>query len=370
MFEIIYPISGNYRPVLLVLEWCFASICGEMGIMFCVKYFKLRAKRNVQDLGFSTLCFGLSIAWFFQIMSDYYILGTDILNIGIWVEINARDIIWDAGFIGVMNGGFLFIGLLERHMVFLKKYLGTIIYVVCMGIFVTLLVLNVTFARMFAIVVSFLILGILFIFIWDLTKKVRDKREYKRLAVKLLGSVIFLAIGIIFTVDYYITHFGVEMRLLGICLLLTSFISLCILLLRLPAVALLDWKKSLEELFLIGKSGMCMVQKSFGTRVRELDDSLATSAIMTVNMLIQEMIAAGEQGLSKVKKKNKVIYIFSSALVNAAVISNEDNPAIPPKLKRLVLHFEEIYGSIIQNWNGDAHIFRPVETIIEEILLT
>ncbi len=367
MLEMIYPISGDYRPVLLVLEWCFASICAEMGIMFCIKYFKIRAKRNVQDLGFSALCFGLSIAWFFQIWSDYYISGVEILNLGDWNWASFRTFIWNVGFIGVLAGGFLFIILIERHLIFLRKYLATTIYVICNGIFITLFLWDVIIARMFAFVISFVILGFLFVFIWDLAKKVRHKLGFKNLAFKFLGSVAAFGAGVFFTVDFGIVALGLEWRLLGICILLGSFLSLCIFLLLFPPVALLEWKQSLEQIFLISKAGMCLIQKSYGTRARELDESIVTSALTTANMLIQEMVANGEQGFSKVKKENKMIFIFSSTLVNAAAISNEDNPAIPPKLKQLVLQFEEIYGDIVVHWNGDGSVFRPVETIIEEI---
>ncbi len=168
MLEMIYPITGDYRPVLLVLEWCFASICGEMGIMFCIKYFKVRAKRNVQDLGFSALGFSLSIAWFFQIWSDYYISGMEILTLGVWNGVSFRTFIWNIGFMCVMIGGYLFIILIERHLIFLRRYLVTTIYVICSGIFITLFLWDVIIARIFAFVISFVILGFLFDFNYSL----------------------------------------------------------------------------------------------------------------------------------------------------------------------------------------------------------
>lgn len=363
----IYPITGDYRPVLLLLEWCFAFMCSEMGIMFCVKYFKVHEKRNVQDLGFSALSFGLSAGWYFQIASDYYILGTSTVTVGIWNQASLATIIWDMGFIAVIAGGFLFVMLLERHIIFLKKFLRTIVYAVFAGIFVVLFVWNPNYARTFGAVMTFVILRFLFVFVWDFTKKLRRKPEYKYTAIKFLASVSLFGTGIVLTVDFYLPYFGIEGRLLGICLLIGAFLSLCIVLLRFPAISLLDWKKSLEGVFLISKAGMCLVQKSFGTQVRILDDSITTSAIATVNTLIKEMVASGEQGLSKVKEKSKVIFILSSTRVDGAVISNEDNPAIPPKLKQLVRQFEEIYGNIVLDWNGDGNVFRPVETIIEEI---
>ncbi len=367
MLEVLYPITGEYRPVLLLLEWCFATICGEMGIMFCVKYFKIRQKRNVQDLGYSALCSGLSVGWFFQITSDYYLLESNKLTIGFWNEILLGDLIWNIGFIGVMVGGLLFILVIERHIIFFRKYLFSKIYIACAGIFSVLFVINVIMSRMFAVIISFLILVCLLVLIWDLANKARNLPKYKRVKVRFSVIIATFGTGVLLTVDFGIINSNPELRLLGICLLQASFVSLCISLLLFPAVALLDWKKSLEELFLISKAGICLVQKSFGSHPRVLDESIATSAITTVNMLIQEMVASGEQGLSKVKKKNTVIFIYSSSLVTGAVISNEDNPAIPPKLKMLIRQFEEIYGHIVQNWNGDGSVFRPVETIIEEI---
>src|SRR4030042_5601812 len=153
MLQVAYPIFGEYRLLLLTFDWLFMIASGEMGIIFIINYFKLRDKRNVQNLGFSSLCFSLSLGWFFQIASNYYIDGTLTLTIWTWNTIYVRTIVWAIGFSSVIIGGLIFIVLLDRNVIYLRQYLLTKIYAVSTSIFIVLFIWDAEMARLFVLVI-------------------------------------------------------------------------------------------------------------------------------------------------------------------------------------------------------------------------
>ncbi|HMF34510.1 MAG TPA: hypothetical protein VKK79_24015 [Candidatus Lokiarchaeia archaeon] len=367
MAQLLYPIAGNLSLPLLVVEWICAILRGEMGIIFVVKYFKNREKRTVQDLGFAALCFGFAAAGFIQIIADFNLGEISTAPAGVWAGIDPRTITWNLGFLGIVGSSFTFIILMERHVKFFRKYHFTLIYAILTSIYIAILIWGIAEGKTFALVFGVLIFFSFFAFLREIAGKLRAKSNFPRMLQLLLVAVVFFLIGYVMTTDIAIALFGLESRLVGDFIEVVSFVTACTLLLRLPPITMLEWEIFIENIFLIGRSGICLFQKSFAQHSSDFDDSLLTSAIATVNTLIQEMVAAGKEGLTVIKKEKKYVTIFSSALVTGAAICTEDNPIVAYNLKLLVEQFEAIFGDVITNWNGNGSVFRPVDGLIDQI---
>jgi hypothetical protein len=188
----------------------------------------------------------------------------------------------------------------------------------------------------------------------------------KSLLAEYLGSFLGLILGFVFTFNVVVNFFGTfYVRLIGSCIQLGSFLLLFVFFLKLPPLSLLKWKQLIENVYILDKSGVCLFQKSYAVQESEIDDNLVTSALTTVSLLMQEMMDAGEKGISSIKKKGKIITLYSGKVVNGAVITEMDNKQIGYNLKNVIDTFEAIYYRIIIDWDGDNTVFKPVEQIID-----
>lgn len=207
------------------------------------------------------------------------------------------------------------------------------------------------------------------IFLIDLSSHMKSKRNTNVTLFKFIILFILLAASYILTTDAVIAALGMGVRVIGSVLQLGVFIMIVIQFLKIPPLALLNWKRQVEDIYISDKAGICLFQKSYNPASRKLDENLVSSAISSVNSILQEMTSAKEQGLSIIKKSDRTIAIFSSELVTGAIISKEENYMINDNLKHFIQTFEVIYHRILIDWNGDSRVFQPVEAIANKIFL-
>jgi hypothetical protein len=83
--------------------------------------------------------------------------------------------------------------------------------------------------------------------------------------------------------------------------------------------------------------------------------------------MLKELTASKDKGLSKIKKENKIITIYTKDFLTGVLISKEELKSFDFYLKELVSKIEHIYRTILEDWDGDLDIFSPVEDIMHEI---
>ncbi|HME52300.1 MAG TPA: hypothetical protein VKM55_08785 [Candidatus Lokiarchaeia archaeon] len=354
-----FPIEGPLRPFTLLLEWILALVCAQLSIVFVMKYRKQQDRpKYTQDLGCAFVFIGFSLLWYFYIASDYY------------ADVNSRDMFVSFGTTSLSTCAFFFILFVEHHQkFFLTRYFFTVVYLAVLCLYFVLLVINLEAARE----IEWLLVGIFAIFfvvfLNDLSKRMRNKREVRVTLSRTLSAFLTLTCGYIMTIDTVIDLAGLVARLVGSILQLGAFIAIAIQFLKLPPFSLLSWKQQIEALYIIDKAGICLFQKSYLSNSTNLDENLVSSAISSVNYILQEMTDTTTQGLSAIKKGDKAITIFSSELVNGAIISKEENYMISENLSHFIQTFEAIYRRILGKWNGDTTIFGPVEAMADKVFL-
>lgn len=352
-----FPIEGPLRPFTLLLEWILAFVCAELAIVFIMKYRKQQEKQKVtQDLGCAIIFIGFSTVWYFYIISDYY------------ADVSSRDLFVNLGTISLSTCAFFFILFMEHNQkFFLMRYFFTVVYATILGLYFASFAISLDLAGVidWILVAIFAIFFVFFLI--DLSKRMRSKREVKVTLSRTLPAFISLAFGYILTIDVSLDMFGLSARLVGSILQLGAFIAIAIQFLKLPPFSLLSWKQQIEALYIIDKSGICLFQKSFLHISPNLDENLVSSAISSVNYILQEMTDTTAQGLSTIKKGDKAITIFSSELVNGAIISKDENYMISDNLRNFIQTFEAIYRYVVESWNGNAAIFKPVEAMADKV---
>ena len=362
-----FPIEGVLRFPLLIIEWILAFLCLEFGLIFVIKYRRQNIKRKYkQDIGFAALFIGFSGMWFLFIIADYFESAQIVSPFLWWAAGSPRMFANTLGYIAQMAGILVFMAAMERYKVYLLcKYLFTTIFVVELAIFTWFFITDLESTRLLNLMFYPVFFLFVILFFYDLVKKIMGRPGTTRPFLKYFGSFFMLVAGYMFTTDTAVDTLGLGIRFVGSVMQLAAFTIFSILFLHLPAISMLDWKRTIENVYLIDKAGVCLFEKTYVSSGAGVTDHLVTSAISMVNSILQEMTAAKDRGISVIKKKGKVITIFSSELVSGAVISKDDNDAISYHLKLLVETFEAIYRGTLVNWEGNSSVFAPVASIVD-----
>ncbi len=370
MADLDFPIvDPQWRWPLLIMEWILSFALFELGITFVARFRnKGSRQKSVQDIGFAAFFFGGSAMWYFFVLSDYFSPDEIVLPFLIWPAGSTRMFILNLSYYSLLVGVLLFIYFTERHVKFRVKYVFTIITLL-MSVFYTWLF----FIDMFttkttsAIYYPLFLIFLVFLF-FDLAKRLGTNRTVSlRLFFTYLIPFFAFIIGFVLGLDISVIALGFISRFIGAIVQLGAFVAMSLLFFKLPPLSTLSWRNYVEQVFLIDKAGMCLFQKAYSEQSSAMDDNLKTSAISTVNSILEEMIAAGESGLSFIEKEDKVFTTFSSKNVNGVIVSKIRNESIGYNLKNLVETFEAIYQRFIVEWDGDAEIFKPVEAMVDRI---
>ena len=354
-----FPIDGPIRPYTLLLEWILALVCAQLAIVFFMKYYKQQGgQRYTQDLGCAFVFMGFSLLWYCYIGSDYY------------ADASSRELFVVVGTVSLSTCAFFFMLFIEHHQKFVvTRYFFSFMYAVILCLYIALIPNALTVAKD----IEWLLVGLFaiffVIFLRDLSKRMKSKREVNLTLSRMLPAFLSLACGYIMTVDAVLDIAGFAARFIGSILQLGAFIAIAVQFLKLPPFSLLSWKQQIETLYIMDKAGICLLQKSFLPDSKNLDENLVSSAISSVNYILQEMTDAKTQGVSTIKKGDRAITIFSSELVNGVIISKEENYMISDNLSRFIQTLEAIYRRVLGDWNGDTTIFGPVEAMADKVFL-
>ncbi len=361
-----FPIHGDLRDFLLVVEWTAAFITLELGIIFILKYFRQSEHlKNIKEFGYASLFFGYSANWYFYIISDYFVSENLINPFLFWPRGSERILILNIAYLTLMLGAFFFILIMERYRkYFLKKKFFTYSFIVLfLGYFIVFfidieLTQDYTFLFWPFVVIFFIT------YIQDFKKNVTK-------IVKPFVLPIFLLLfgGYFLATDIAVETFGIEIRLIGTLLELGAIIAIFYIFSSLPPFYEFDWKEKLTELYLIDKAGVCLFHKNFIDKIEFDEEHLISSALASINIILEELTQNRKDGFSVINKEGTVLIIYAGEYVNAVIFSKEELHFINKYLKKFVDRVESIYHNVLKSWDGDTNIFTPVESLIDEIFL-
>lgn len=341
-------------------------------MVFLVKYRKRKNESgNAQELGHFALFLGISAMWYFKIMADYYTLPEVTLTFLNQPGVSLRYLF---SLIGLISAAILievFTFLMEKRKVyFFKRYFFTLLFVITSCIAATLLLINIHFI----VFTSFIVLPVFFLFftvyLKDVVTKLRnEEKPVRKLVVHVPAFFAFMA-SFVLTMELVTDFIGLIFRAVGSVLQLISSIGISYFFLKIPYFSELDWKERLEHLFIMSKGGVCQLEEHFFHEKEEtesMSEHLISSALASVNIMLKELTDSELEGLSVIKKRGKIVNIFSSKYVTGVIISSEEYDPIKVSLEKFVTQYEAIYKNVLENWDGNSEVFLPMKSLVKKM---
>ena len=140
-----FPITGDIRLSLLVMEWIFVITSFEISMIFLLRFFKQdKTLRNLQDLGYFSLFAGFALMWLFFIIGDYYASTTTETPFLIWDIGSERALFLNFGYLTMIIAVFFLLLCIEKYNIFFfKKYLFTGLFLICAILFIILFFIDI-----------------------------------------------------------------------------------------------------------------------------------------------------------------------------------------------------------------------------------
>ena len=359
---IVFPIDDALRFPLLILEWVYAFIALELGLLFILKYRKQQKQlKTLQELGFSALFFGLSLMWFLLIVADYFASDLNSSPFLMWSEGSMRDLFINCAYYSFMIGALLFSYLMEKYKILLfKKYLFTYIMLIYNSISLMIIIFYLGAIQILFLVFWALFMCFFIIYFIAFYKKVFRRGNSFLNLIKSLPIFLLLSLSFFFSMEYLFSFYGVTFRLAGAIFQLAILGGIFAFFRKLPPLSEFDWQTKLEELYVMTKSGICIYHKSFQEKTESFDQHIISGAFVSINVLLNELAPAKAQGSSIIKKKGKTVNLYASKFLSGVLISTEELPAINFYLQEFILKLEQIYQPVLEDWKGETQIFAPI----------
>ncbi|MBY8988979.1 MAG: hypothetical protein KGD61_11040 [Candidatus Lokiarchaeota archaeon] len=369
MLYSIFPISGQIRLPLLIIEWIVFLFSLELGIIFFIRYRRQTTKiRSKEELGYVSLFLGFSLMILFFIKSDYFSSDITISPYLIWDYGSERQLYLNFGYLFLLFGAFLFIYIVEinKSLVKIKKFFTTIFFLLLI-MFLILFFIDFNVTGILSLVFWAIFLLFFIIYILDFIKKAEKKTKLWKSVLKYLISFFIIPIGFFLTTDALVNIFGIFIRLIGSLLQIISFSAIFYIFVRLPSLSEINWLEKVGEVFIINKEGACLFYKSYIDTGTKFNKYLISNAITSVKIILNELTSSKDTGTSIIRKENKVVSIYSGSLLTGVIISEEKLENFESYLRKLIQHLERLYYNVLKKWDGDLEIFNPIEDIINEI---
>ncbi len=369
LIYVVFPISGQIRFTLLIIEWIVFLFSLELGIIFYIRYKKQTKKiRSKEELGYVSIFLGFSLMILFFIKSDYYSSALPITPYLIWDYGSERQLYLNFGYMVLLFAAFIFIYIVEinKRLVKIKKFFTTLFSLLSV-MFLIIFFIDFNITGFVCIIFWFIFMLFFIIYIIDFVKKAEKNTKLWKSVLKYLISFFIIPIGFFLTTDVLINALGILSRLIGSLMQILSFSAIFYIFVKLPSLSEINWLEKVEEVYIINKEGFCLFYKSFMNTVIKMDKHLISGALTTINIMLNELTSSKDIGTSIIRKENKVVSIYSGSLLTGVIISENKLANIELYLRELILHLEQLYYNVIKKWDGDLEIFSPIGDIIDEI---
>jgi hypothetical protein len=369
LLHVSFPISGEIRLPLLIIEWIVFLFSLELGIIFYIRYRRQTTKlRSKEELGYVSIFIGFSMMILFFIKSDYFSSSLTISPYLIWDHGSERQLYLNFGYMFLLFAAFIFIYIVEiNKLIFKIKKFFTIVFFSLLIMFLIIYFIDFNVTGIISLVFWFIFLFFFVIYIVDFIKKAEKNTRLSKSVIKYIVSFFIIPIGFFLTTDALVNTFGILTRLIGSLMQILSFSAIFYIFVKLPSLSEINWLEKVEEIFIISKEGFCLFYKAYIDTEIKMDKNLISGAITSVKIMLNELTSSKDTGISIIRKENKVVSIYSGSLLSGVIISEEKLGNFGVYLRELILHLEKLYYNVLKNWNGDLNIFDPIDDIIDEI---
>ncbi|TFF88065.1 MAG: hypothetical protein EU549_03720 [Promethearchaeota archaeon] len=186
---------------------------------------------------------------------------------------------------------------------------------------------------------------------------------------KFYTGFTLLTIGFILSPEFILQIFNENLLFFGSVFQLIAICMIFYLLIRIEPLSELNWEDKIDDIYIIDKNGICLYHKGFSQEFRDtIDPQIVSGAIKSINVILESITETKNNDFSLIKKKEKILSIFSSNFITGILISNDELKLSKQYLQKLINKIENVYFNVLQDWDNDISIFDPVETIINNIL--
>ncbi len=354
-----YPISGSLMPFLLIAEWVVCFLFLELGIVLWIRArVKRKELKTIEEKGVIGILIGYSLMWNFFIIGDYYVSNSEL-----------RLFLFNIGYLCIIIGANMFVYEIEKSKIFYKKRYITIIFTAISIIYVIVLFTNVEYG--FYAINAFWPFLFLFLLLYlkkiiVINKKKRQLHTFHRVLFEFSmgGALLIVGYGLTTDLGRELLGAGLEIRLLGDILQLTSSIFIVLFIISTPSFSEYGWRGKIDRIIIMHKSGLLLFQRRFRD-ASELDGPLISGILTTLKMLLERII--DKESASVIEKQDKILIIQPGKYINGVLICDEMLLSLRTMLTILVNKIEAIYSKILENWTGDLKIFGPIEEIVKDV---
>ena len=356
MFE--FPLIGFYAEWLLIIEGLIVLLSLEISLVFLNKVIKNKNKiRTLQEIAYVWLFLGLSFMWVFFIISDFYTESA-----------SSRMVFLVFGYLTLAICALMFIYIIEKYKIFIKKFLFSLIFFFYTIFFIVLSIVQINLSQLFSSL--FWVIFIIFFIFYSRELNSIFKNNpllggYKKNLIKLVSGIILLIIGFSLTTDFSINSIGLGMRIIGDMLHLFALVFLYLFFSSIPSFSEYDWQEKIESIYIMHKSGLLIYKKSFLSEDNHSYDSATSGAITSIKMMLESI--SNKETTSFIEKKGKIITIQPGKYIYGTLISQEKLNSLQILLNNFISKIEQTYSDILKNWEGDLKVLRPIDKIARDI---
>jgi hypothetical protein len=348
-----FPITGNYRVLLLTLEILSIAIFMEIGFFFLRKYYhnKKTSYTNVVHFAWAVLSLSYAISWIFYIIGDYY---------------GHRDTYLFVGYISLCIGALVFSYQIESKKLVKTKYLFTIFAIAVFSSLILSMIFFPDWTQTIASLASIPAFGIILVYFYTLIKTVWN--TYKISSIGLITGILCWIIGYSGTTDTAVSLFGgFYIRALSDFLVIIGLIILGFSLKIIPSVDEFLWQENLKYIILTTKWGVCVYNQNYREK-RELNEVLLSGALAAVREFLKDTLDK-ESGLKVVSKGEEYYLIEEGEYIVGILIVKKELRILKIYLKRIIREFESFFRESLVNWSGNIETFAPTKDLINNIMV-
>ncbi|KXH77290.1 MAG: hypothetical protein AM326_12500 [Candidatus Thorarchaeota archaeon SMTZ-45] len=346
----IFPPGDLFRDLSLVLDSAAAFYSILIGAVLLRQWYDRQYRRIVDiRLAWSTFFIGMVVNRGAFIFADFY-LTTEPFNT-IFVKF---------GYIGLILALSAFFFALEailpnntRQIFFIAGLLHILLTIVFPRALLEMVAASIA-------IVTFV--GVMLFLNYTMRNTIG---ELKSSIQKIVAAFLAGFLGFILASDPVYYNLGLWPYLVGETLLVIGITGFGIGIIYTPTLDELDWKQQLVELFIIQEGGLLVYHHEFVENA-EIDQVLTAAGISGVQSLFQE-ITRSETGLNIVTVGEFAILFSHSLTFTTVLISREPYNVLLAKLKELTSSFENMFGMIIQNFEGSLKEFSSAQDLVNSI---
>jgi len=179
-----------------------------------------------------------------------------------------------------------------------------------------------------------------------------------------LGGTIGFIIGYLLTSPQFLAQLDILVVMTIIGLSEISMIPFVSMKDSLPPSEEMEWSKEIIHIYVIKDGGIIMTDYSF-SKEEHFDADLLAGGMTGVSTILQEMIDSKQTKLQVIDHEDKKLLFDYGRGFFVVLISIKDLKILRSKLKTLTDEIHNIFREIIEIWEGDLDIFKPIITMIK-----